>query len=1649
MYRLRESIAEGISDHSTLTELSEPMTFEALLAKDPHDGQNLLAYAASCGRADWFIHLTKRIAKKCGVCALVKELRELDVNGAPLLFLAASSRTTSTCFIEVFQTLRAFLGMAGLLEQIEADDHRGRNIMMYAARGKHADTFTRVRDLYKDAHIANAVEGVNSDVQSNHARTDDNSDGTSVQQANRRAPARSEPDDCNIHASSKSRKWCDRVQKVDHRGKTILHHAAGSASLAVFALVFEMAREDGIGAHDRMALPDMSKQTPITLFLRNKYGSCDSCESDTNDKMYRLRLHAPKEGWMQQRMVPPVWKLTGTDQAGGSGKEFITLAKTELFHAVRGGPTMLDLTLEYIKNQKMITGNSNEVHLDKVLGMAICATTTPRGESQQEEVLREIVRHWGYGMLLAAAVRGGHEKVIKRVISAIEDAEMVTASSQVGRFLDETETWGGKGDSGAVVSAINAIKDSGRSLFALAIMSGKPSAAKFVYRNILLRYFSDQPDEVWNLLRGPGGENSPLTFAASASMTAEGNGVEMLHMVYHYRLGRDRGDDEMLELLRFRSAVQRAGRWSDSRSDMFSAKAVTPLGAAALRSNWVLFRLLYDMYETLRKGRWSREEVLNQLPAKVPRSFSIEKNQEMHEFRDDMDASLRSGAEGLSAVMWHDIVQAYQRATPEEPGGVIEDLPSWRGHFRDYSRRAVEVAIETMFFDDLRELVKEGFPLHDEQIPCLLENIEDHEQDVIDIVMYAVGNASNPLVMAAGVSKNVKTAEAERPMHRIGLRRLQKVVDEVTNELLDKLPHTVRGMGLTLLRPIVPEGRLSQIQQRRRDVLANLVGFIAVEWMLEPQLLVGKATGRRNYDGPNYVDPLQRAIDRDSEALQFVNKPLVLDYLHVKFNCGLPHWFSSKPDLASINEGFYTFYDFDRYELSTLSEKRPNAPEDKSVSPEAWDTFLLRFLQGWNPGRDVTTFGVQHNLEREKSGARLKKGDVSNEKEEKQLPAWNDFPRCTILPGLQFLLAGIIGKPETFYEVPAILFTFELFSYLIMLALFCSSVVLEESDYISRKEWAFYVFGAGIVWRETLEFLDGMPARQFRKGRNERRGASPSTRSTFGRRIKHSGSGKPGGKDLNRMVSGLARYILHDTWNLLDVLSIAFVLVAFIFRLRGLTRFGGPSKPGDDFFIAQFFLASSAPLLFARLLLLSQIDGTLGPMIQILWRLMSHTVRFSAFIVVVLTSYALAFHAIFATCDEGSGLDEKFGTFAAALLSVFSAGLGEFGDILDDFAGAEEYCAENPAPRLLEPAGVVLLLGYLVVMAVVLLNLLIAVLSSAHQKISSKGEMEFHLARTRLILQNSLAVAHRRIPAPFNLILVGIGFLFDGVQDFPAFCFLARRTEVLEQEASQASQISDSQRRANLAQGSAPPHKKIVQSGERTKFTPATSTYGWFTFEGLLQRGAFTLTMGVAALALSALLWIISLPWVAWSLLRWFRRWDQPRVRRCFFGDEGEEVSTNERQGHFRKFFFTLFGACAWILALVFAAVMCALCCIGSIILWGRGLWSVAEWTCWRFTEEGRAVSGEAESSCPTAMPGQERGDHWRHAWRVVQTRNYRIRQESGSVHFHVAPLLKSTTGLDMERLVMLVKKRDTKINGDRELINMDKEAAEALFSSE
>ena len=63
---------------------------------------------------------------------------------------------------------------------------------------------------------------------------------------------------------------------------------------------------------------------------------------------------------------------------------------------------------------------------------------------------------------------------------------------------------------------------------------------------------------------------------------------------------------------------------------------------------------------------------------------------------------------------------------------------------------------------------------------------------------------------------------------------------------------------------------------------------------------------------------------------------------------------------------------------------------------------------------------------------------------------------------------------------------------------------------------------------------------------------------------------------------------------------------------------------------------------------------------QIIWKMMSQTLRFSVFLVIFMASFALSFHALFHNCDDDSQLGESFGNFHQALVVVFGAPLGDF-----------------------------------------------------------------------------------------------------------------------------------------------------------------------------------------------------------------------------------------------------------------------------------------------------------------------------------------------------------------------------------------------------
>lgn len=100
--------------------------------------------------------------------------------------------------------------------------------------------------------------------------------------------------------------------------------------------------------------------------------------------------------------------------------------------------------------------------------------------------------------------------------------------------------------------------------------------------------------------------------------------------------------------------------------------------------------------------------------------------------------------------------------------------------------------------------------------------------------------------------------------------------------------------------------------------------------------------------------------------------------------------------------------------------------------------------------------------------------------------------------------------------------------------------------------------------------------------------------------------------------------------------------------------------------------------------------------------------KFAAFLLVPMVSFALAFYALFFTCDEDAALTISFGTLGDSLVTVFDAALGQFD--FDEFNSASEACNR---PTWTLHIGIFMLIVYLIIMVVVMMNLLIAVRSNS------------------------------------------------------------------------------------------------------------------------------------------------------------------------------------------------------------------------------------------------------------------------------------------------------------------------------------------------
>lgn len=146
--------------------------------------------------------------------------------------------------------------------------------------------------------------------------------------------------------------------------------------------------------------------------------------------------------------------------------------------------------------------------------------------------------------------------------------------------------------------------------------------------------------------------------------------------------------------------------------------------------------------------------------------------------------------------------------------------------------------------------------------------------------------------------------------------------------------------------------------------------------------------------------PLNIILGERQQMETFCVKPIVMDFLTRRFTRGLPDLWDTSGVLGDTDE------------LDQLA-----AFNDRGDDGLVIEGSIESFLQGAHAG----------------------------------------WPGLTILPGAQFIVAGLMAKPNSFYRVPVMRMMLDLVVYLAVLAVFSTFVLFHDDGTMTRGEIAFAV----------------------------------------------------------------------------------------------------------------------------------------------------------------------------------------------------------------------------------------------------------------------------------------------------------------------------------------------------------------------------------------------------------------------------------------------------------------------------------------------------------------------------------------------------------------------------------------------------------------
>lgn len=249
----------------------------------------------------------------------------------------------------------------------------------------------------------------------------------------------------------------------------------------------------------------------------------------------------------------------------------------------------------------------------------------------------------------------------------------------------------------------------------------------------------------------------------------------------------------------------------------------------------------------------------------------------------------------------------------------------------------------------------------------------------------------------------------------------------------------IPGMNLSLAlsgaAAKAPEGERSEIWDIQRSIDALLLeiferlpqtvrafegGMNGCAEVLEPRL---------EDDGGRLLDtPLEMMLAKHQQRETFCTVPLVVDFLSRRFTQGLPDLTDSDEKLQNVDE------------LEYLNHACTDGRKNGLVLGDGGEA--LSRLPWWQHG----TFGDK--LEGFRDPRTILQA------------AHADIPSLTLLPGAQFVSAGLVSKPNNYYRVPSMRMALDFVVYLLMIAWLTVRVFLHEDGPVSAEE---VLFGAMFV----------------------------------------------------------------------------------------------------------------------------------------------------------------------------------------------------------------------------------------------------------------------------------------------------------------------------------------------------------------------------------------------------------------------------------------------------------------------------------------------------------------------------------------------------------------------------------------------------------